>query len=75
MVLHDLPSANTVFAILRLKEVTRQMPNLVQRAVDDIGEQGGVSPFTRYDSEDLRHATNWAYIKLSEECRVAEQLL
>jgi heme exporter protein D len=74
VVLCDLPSANTIFAILRLKEVTRHMPNLVQRAVDDLAEQGGVSPFTRYDSEDLRQATNWACIKLSEERAAAEEL-
>ena len=75
VVLNDLPSGNTVFAVLRLKEVTRQMPCLVQRAVDDIGEHGGVSPFTCYDSEDLRQATNWAYMLLREERRAAEQLL
>lgn len=75
VVLNDLPSGNTVFAILRLKEVTRQMPYIAQRAVDDIGEHGGVSPFTCYDSEDLRNATNWAYMLLREERRAAEQLL
>lgn len=75
VVLNDLPSGNTVFAILRLKEVTRQMPYIAQRAVDDIGEHGGVSPFTCYDSEDLRNATNWAYMLLGEERRAAEQLL
>lgn len=75
VVLHDLPSSNTVFAILRLKEVTRRMPSVVQGAVDDMGEHGGVSHFTRADSEDLREATNWAYILLREECRAAEQLL
>ena len=50
------------------------MPYLVQRAMDDLAEQGGVSPFTRYDSEDLRQATNWACIKLSEERAAAGEL-
>jgi heme exporter protein D len=75
VVLQDLPSGNSVFAILRLKEVTRQMPSLVQLAVYELGEHGGVSPLTCGDSEDLTQATNWAYIKLREDCAAAEQLL
>ena len=75
VVLHELPTANTVFAVLRLKEVTRQMPVLMQQAADDRAEYGGVSPITCVDSEDLRQATNWAYMKLREECAAAEQLL
>ena len=74
VVLHDLPTGNTVFAILRLKEVTRQMPLLVQQAVDDWSQHGGVSPLTCSDAEDIKQATNWAYIKLREECAAAEQL-
>lgn len=74
VVLHDLPTGNTVFAVLRLKEVTRQMPLLVQQAFDEWGAHGGVSPLTCGDSEDLRQAANWAYIKLREECAAAEQL-
>lgn len=73
--LQDLPSGNAVFAILRLKEVTRQMPSLVQVAVYELAEHGGVSPLTCNDSEDLRQATNWAYIKLREDCAAAEQSL
>ena len=73
VVLHELPTANTVFAVLRLKEVTRQMPVLMQQAADDWGEYGGVSPITCVDSEDLRQAMNWAYMKLREECAAAEQ--
>ena len=71
--LQDLPSGKTVFAILRLKEASRQMPNLVQCAVDDMSEIGGLSHFTRAESEDLRQATNWAYIQLREECAAAEE--
>lgn len=74
VVLHELPTGNTVFAILRLREVTRQMPLVVQQAFDEWGEHGGVSPLTCGDSEDLRQATNWAYMKLREECAAAEQL-
>ena len=73
VVLHELPTGNTVFAILRLKEVTRQMPVLMQQAADDLAAYGGVSPITCVDSEDLRQATNWAYMKLREECASAEQ--
>jgi hypothetical protein len=73
VVLHELPTGNTVFAVLRLKEVTRQMPFLMQQAADDRAEYGGVSPITCVDSEDLRQATNWAYMKLREECAAAEQ--
>lgn len=73
VVLHELPTGNTVFAVLRLKEVTRQMPVLIQQAADDLAQYGGVSPITCVDSEDLRQATNWAYIKLREECAAAEQ--
>ena len=73
--LHELPNANTVFAVLRLKEVTRQMPVLMQQAADDRAEYGAVSPITCVDSEDLRQATNWAYMKLREECAAAEQSL
>jgi len=73
VVLHELPTANTVFAVLRLKEVTRQMPVLMQQAADDRAEYGGVSPITCVDSEDLRQAMNWAYMKLREECAAAEQ--
>jgi hypothetical protein len=73
--LHDLPTGNAVFAILRLKEVTRQMPRLLEQAVDELGDYGAVGPLTRVDSEDLRQATNWAYIKLREECVTAAQLL
>jgi excinuclease ABC subunit B len=43
----------------------------VLRAIETIKQ---VSPFTRYDSQDLRHATNWACIKLSEERAAAEEL-
>lgn len=75
VVLHELPTGNTVFAVLRLKEVTRQMPVLMQHAADDLAEYGGVSPITCVDSEDLRQATNWAYIKLREECAAAEQFI
>ena len=74
VVLHELPTGNTVFAVLRLKEVTRQMPVLMQQAADDLAAYGGVSPITCVDSEDLRQATNWAYMKLREECAAAEQL-
>lgn len=70
--LQDLPSGKSVFAILRLKEASRQMPDLLQRAVDDMSEHGGLSYFTRAESEDLRQATNWAYIQLREECAAAE---
>ncbi len=73
VVLHELPTGNTVFAVLRLKEVTRQMPVLMQQAADDLAAYGGVSPITCVDSEDLRQATNWAYLKLREECAAAEQ--
>lgn len=73
VVLHQLPTANTVFAVLRLKEVTRQMPVLMQQAGYDMGEYGGVSPIICVDSEDLRQATSWACIKLREECAAAEQ--
>ena len=72
MLLHDLPTGNAVFAILRLKEVTRQMPRLLEQAVDEL--VGAVGPLTRVDSEDLRQATNWAYIKLREECAAAAQV-
>ena len=75
VVLPDLPTGNAVFAILRLKEVTRQMPNLVQRAVDELGELGEVSALTCSDSEDLRQTANWAFFKLREECAAAEQSL
>ena len=75
IVLHDLPTGNAVFAILRLKEVTRQMPRLLEQAVDELGQHGAVGPLTCVDSEDLRQATNWAYIKLREECATAEQWL
>ena len=71
--LHDLPTANSVFAILRLKEVTRQMPSLIQQAVDELTKHGAVGPLTFVDSEDLRQAANWAYMKLREECAAAEQ--
>ena len=71
VVLHDLPSGNAVFAVLRLKEVTRQMPSLVQQALDEFAEQEVVDALTRYDAEDLKHAANWAFIKLSEERRAA----
>ena len=71
--LQDLPSGKTVFAVLRLKEASRQMPDLLQRAVDDISEPGGLSHFTRAESEDLRQATNWACIQLREECAAAEK--
>ena len=74
VVLHDLPTGNTVFAILRLKEVTRQMPLVVQQAIDDWSAHGGVSPLTCSDAEDLRQTTNWAYMKLREEYAVAEQV-
>ena len=73
VLLHDLPTGNAVFAILRLKEVTRQMPRLLEQAVDELGGYGAVGPLTRVDSEDLRQATNWAYIKLREECAAAAQ--
>jgi hypothetical protein len=73
--LHELPTGNTVFAILRLKEVTRQMPRLLDQAVDELDAHGAVGPLTCVDSEDLRQATNWAYIKLREECATVEQLL
>ena len=73
--LHELPTGNAVFAVLRLKEVTRQMPVLMQQAADDRAEYGAVSPITCVDSEDLRQAANWAYIKLREECAAAEQSL
>ena len=73
--LQDLPSGNAVFAILRLKEVTREMPRLLEQAVDELGEYGAVGPLTCVDSEDLRQATSWAYTKLREECATAEQLL
>ena len=73
MRLQDLPSGKAVFAILRLKEVSRQMPDLLQRAVDDMSEHGGLSYFTRAESEDLRQATNWASIQLREECAAAEE--
>ncbi|MGH6610226.1 MAG: hypothetical protein ACRECQ_08220, partial [Burkholderiaceae bacterium] len=43
VVLHELPTGNTVFAILRLREVSREMPRLVQQAADDLSEYGGVS--------------------------------
>jgi hypothetical protein len=72
--LHDLPTGKAVFAILRLKEVTRQMPCLLEQADDELGEHGAVGPLTRIDSEDLRQATNWAYIKLREECAAAAQV-
>ena len=75
VVLPDLPTGNAVFAILRLKEVTRQMPSLVQRAVDEFGELGEVSALTCSDSEDLRQTANWAFFKLREECAAAEQSL
>jgi len=71
--LPDLPTGNAVFAILRLKEVTRQMPNLVQRAIDEVGAMGEVSALTCSDSEDLRQTANWAFLKLREECAAAEQ--
>jgi hypothetical protein len=73
--LHDLPTGNAVFAILRLKEVTRQMPRVLEQAADEFGEHGAVGPLTHIDSEDLKQATNWAFIKLREECAAAEQLL
>ncbi len=73
--LQDLPTGNAVFAILRLKEVTRQMPPLLEQAADELGEHGAVGPLTHIDSEDLKQATNWAYIKLREECAMAEQSL
>ena len=44
MLLHDLPTGNAVFAILRLKEVTRQMPGLLEQAVDELGGYGAVGP-------------------------------
>ena len=72
--LNELPTGNAVFAILRLKEVTRQMPRLVQQALDELSQHGGVSPLTCGDSEDLRQATHWACMKLREECASAEQL-
>ena len=72
--LNDLPTGNAVFAILRLKEVTRQMPRLVHEALEEWSAHGGVSPLTCGDSEDLRQATNWACMKLREECAAAEQL-
>ena len=72
VILHELPTGNTVFAVLRLREVTRQMPVLMQQAADDLAQYGGVSPITCVDAEDLRQATNWAYIKLREECAAAE---
>ena len=74
VLLHDLPTGNAVFAILRLKEVTRQMPRLLEQAVDELGGYGAAGPLTRVDSEDLRQATNWAYIKLREECAAAAQV-
>ena len=72
VILHELPTGNTVFAVLRLREVTRHMPVLMQQAADDLAQYGGVSPITCVDAEDLRQATNWAYIKLREECAAAE---
>ncbi len=74
VILQDLPSGSAVFATLRMKEVTREMPDLLQRAMNDLAEQGVVSLFTRYDSEDLLHATNWAFIKLGEARTAAEQI-
>ena len=73
--LFELPTSNTVFAILRLKEVSQQMPLLMQQAYDDLSQYGGVSPLLRIDSEDLRQATNWSCFRLREECLAAEQLL
>jgi hypothetical protein len=72
--LHDLPTSKAVFATLRLKEVTRQMPRLLEQAVDELDEHGAIGPLTRIDSEDLRQATNWAYTKLREECAAAAQV-
>jgi len=46
----------------------------LEQAVDELGDYGAVGPLTRIDSEDLRQATNWAYIKLREECAAAEQV-